>query len=155
MRLTTMSRYGTRAIFDIGYHSVGLPIQIKDISKRQEIPTIYLQQIFNKLKRAIIIKSVRGPGGGYILAKDPDKITVGDIARAVKEHTNLVFCVNPEAEDCKPCHRAEQCVTRLVWKEVGEKVIKSLDSVTIADLCEKAKDLGVKKDMKHPFDYSI
>ena len=64
MRLTTKSRYGTRAIFDIAYHSVGMPVQIKDISKRQEIPPRYLEQIFHKLKGANIINSVRGPGGG-------------------------------------------------------------------------------------------
>jgi len=65
VRLTTKSRYGARAIFDIAYHSSGLPVQIKDISQRQQIPQRYLEQIFHKLKKAKIVKSVRGPGGGY------------------------------------------------------------------------------------------
>lgn len=155
MKLTTKSRYGARAIFDIAYHSSGRPVQIKEISKRQEIPQRYLEQIFQKLKRANIVKSVRGPGGGYVLAKDPKKITVGDIIRAMKESMELVFCVGNENGSSKRCSRTEQCVTRLVWEEAGEKIAKFFNSVTISDLCEKATTMGIKKDMKHPFDYSI
>jgi len=155
MRLTTKSRYGARAIFDIAYHSAGMPVQIKDISKRQEIPPRYLEQIFQKLKKANIVKSVRGPGGGYVLAKHPNKITVGDIIQAMWEPIDPVFCVDSETKQNKKCSRAEECVTRLVWKEAGEKITKLFDSITISDLCEKARNLGVKKDMRHPFDYSI
>ena len=85
MKLTTMSRYGTRAVFDIAYHSKGLPVQVKDIAERQQIPLKYLEQIFHKLKNTDFIKSERGPGGGYVLTKDPNEITVGDIIKAVKE----------------------------------------------------------------------
>jgi Rrf2 family protein len=150
-----MSRYGTRAIFDIVYHSAGLPVQIKDISKRQEIPIRYLGQIIHRLKKAKIVESVRGPSGGYVLARDPSEITVGDIFKAVGEPTNLVFCVDPEAEDGDSCNREEQCVTRLIWEEAGRKVADCFNSITIADLCKKAEKLSVKKDMKHPYDYSI
>ena len=155
MRLTTKSRYGARALFDIAYHSAGVPIQIKDISERQDIPQRYLEQIFQKLKKANIVKSVRGPGGGYVLANDPKKITVGDIIQAMREPIDPVFCVDSETKRSGRCSRVDQCVTRLVWKEAGEKIIKFFDSITISDLCEKARNLGVKKDMKHPFDYSI
>lgn len=155
MRLTTKSRYGARAIFDIAYHSTGVPIQIKDISERQEIPPRYLEQIFHKLKKANIVKSVRGPGGGYVLAKDPQRITIGDVIQAVREPIDPVYCVDDGTERNEKCSRAEKCVTRLVWKEAGEKITKFFDSITISDLCEKARDMGVKKDMRHPFDYSI
>ena len=155
MRLTTKSRYGARAIFDIAYHSTGMPVQIKDISKRQEIPPRYLEQIFQKLKKANIVKSIRGPGGGYILAKEPDRITVGDIIQAMREPIDPVFCVEGENENPKKCSRTEECVTRLVWEEAGEKITEFFDSVTISDLCERARNMGVKKDMRHPFDYSI
>jgi len=155
MRLTTKSRYGARAIFDIAYHFAGIPVQIKDISKRQEIPQRYLEQIFQKLKKANIVKSVRGPGGGYVLAKNPNKITVGDIIQAMREPIDPVFCVDDETKRSKKCSKAEQCVTRLVWKEAGERITKFFDSITISGLCEKARDMGIKKDMKHPFDYSI
>ena len=155
MRLTTKSRYCARAIFDLAYHSSGVPVQIKDISQRQEIPQRYLEQIFHKLKEAKIVKSVRGPGGGYLLARPPEKITVGDIIQAMREPIDPVFCVDQETDTAKKCSREEECVTRQVWKEAGEKITQYFDSVTIDDLCERAKDMGIKKDMKHPYDYSI
>lgn len=155
MRLTTKSRYGARAILDLAYNYAGKPVQVKDISKRQEIPLRYLEQIFRGLKKSNIVKSVRGPAGGYYLAKDPKEITVGDIIRATREPINPVFCVDNETESIKRCSRAEQCVMRLVWKEAGEKITEFFDSVTIDDLCDKAKKMGVKKDMKHRFAYNI
>ena len=155
MRLTTKSRYGSRAIFDIAYHSAGRPVQIKDISRRQEIPQRYLEQIFQKLKKAKIVKSIRGPGGGYVLAKDSKEITVGDIIKAVREPIDPVFCVDNENKPNKKCSRADQCVTRLIWREAGERMTAFFDSVTINDLCEQGKSMGIKKDVKHPYDYSI
>jgi len=155
MRLTKMSRYGTRAIFDIAYHSLGLPVHAKDVSERQEIPLKYLEQIFHKLKKAGIVKGTRGPSGGYVLAQDPTKITVGDIMRAVQEHTTLVHCVAPEAESLESCLMEGQCVTRPLWKEAGRKVMDFFDSATISDLCEKASKMNVKRDVRHTYDYSI
>jgi Rrf2 family protein len=155
VRLTTKSRYGARAIFDLAYHSSGVPVQIKDISKRQQIPQRYLEQIFHKLKGAKIVKSVRGPGGGYLLARSPENITVGDIIQAMREPIDPVFCVDDEKETTKKCDRTEECVTRQVWKEAGEKITEYFDSITVDDLCERAKNMGIKKDMKHPYDYSI
>jgi len=155
MRLTTMSRYGVRAIFDIAYNSAGMTLQMKDISRRQGISARYLEQIFHKLKKANIVESVRGPSGGYVLADDPDKITVGDICKAVNEPIYPVFCVDPETKSSEKCRRSEMCPTRLIWKEAGEKITEFFDSITFISLCERAKRLGIKKDVKHPFDYSI
>lgn len=151
MRLTTKVRYGVRAIFDIAYQSSGLPVAVKDISKRQAIPQRYLEQILHKLKKTRIIKSVRGPRGGYVLAKDAEKITVRNIIEAVHEPINPVFCV----DDKTKCSRAEQCVTRQVWKRAGEILQEFFDSKTIGDLCEKARAMGLKKSIDHPFDYNI
>jgi len=155
MRLTTKSRYGARAIYDIAYNSSGAPVQIKDISQRQQIPQRYLEQIFHKLKQAKIVKSVRGPGGGYLLARDPAKISVGEIIKAMRETTDPVFCVDNGDDSAHKCNRAEECVTRQVWKEAGEKITAYFDSVTVADLCQKAQKMGIKKNMHHRFDYSI
>jgi len=145
MKLTTMSRYGTRAVFDIAYHSTGLPVQVKDIAERQQIPIKYLEQIFHKLKQADFIKSERGPGGGYVLTKDPGKIVVGDIIKAVKEHTDLVACVCNSAGKGKLCVGEDQCVTRSVWKEAARKITEYFNSVTIADLCEDARRKNVNR----------
>ena len=151
MMLTKMTRFGTRAVFDIAYNSSGLPVQVKDIAKRQELPLKFLEQIFYKLKKADFIKSQRGKHGGYVLTKDPREITVGDIVRAVDEQFDLVCCVS----DTKTCSRAGQCPTRPVWEETSRRVQEYLDTVTIANLCEDAKNKGVEKDTSHPFDYTI
>jgi Rrf2 family protein len=132
-----------------------VPVQIKDISQRQQIPQRYLEQIFHKLKGARIVKSVRGPGGGYLLARPPEKISVGDIIQAMREPIDPVFCVDDENETNKKCSRSEECITRQVWKEAGEKITEYFDSITVDDLCKRAKTMGIKKDMKHPYDYSI
>lgn len=155
MRLTTKSRYGARAIFDIAYNSAGMPVQIKDISKRQAIPPRYLEQIFHKLKKSNIVKSVRGPGGGYILTNDPKKITVGDVIRAIKEPIYPVFCADEKDGHNKTCSKELLCVTRQVWVEAGEKITEYFDSITISDLCERARKMGITKDVKHTFNYSI
>ena len=155
MRLTTKSRYGARAIFDIAYNSAGMPVQIKDISNRQGIPPRYLEQIFHKLKKADIVKSVRGPGGGYVLTNDPKKITIGDVIRAIKEPIAPVFCVDSKDGHHNECSREKLCVTRQVWEEAGEKITEYFDSITIGDLCERAREIGITKDVKHAFDYSI
>lgn len=126
MRLTTKSRYGTRAIFDLSYNYAGKPVHVKDISKRQEIPLKYLEQIFWQLKEAKIVRSVRGPTGGYMLAKDSSKITVWDIIKAVREPIDVVYCV----DDVKKCNRAKQCVTRSVWKEAAG-IIKTIPAFKI------------------------
>ncbi len=150
-----MSRYGTRAIFDIAYNTTGLPVQVKDVAERQQIPIKYLEQIFHKLKKADFIKSERGPGGGYVLTKDPSEITVGNIIQAVQEHTDLVACVCESAADGNPCVREDQCVTRSVWKEAARQITEYFNSVTIADLCKDAKNKNLKQDGNHPFEYNI
>lgn len=151
MMLTKMTRFGTRAVFDIAYNSSGLPVQVKDIAQRQELPLKFLEQIFHKFKKADFIKSQRGPRGGYVLTKDPSEISVGDIVRAVGEPLDLVCCVS----DTKTCQKAEQCPTRPIWEETSRRVKEYLDTVTIADLCEDASRKGVKQDLHHPFDYNI
>src|SRR5450759_3933895 len=93
MKLSTKSRYGLRALFDIAYNSGNLPAQIQDISRRQEISPRYLEQIFQGLKRSGILKSKRGPQGGYCLTRSPAEITVKDIITATEGGVALVECV--------------------------------------------------------------
>ena len=89
------------------------------------------------------------------MTNDPKKITVGDIIRAISEPVNPVFCVDEKDAHNKECGKAGQCVTRQVWIEVGEKITEYFDSITISDLCERAREMGIMKDVKHPFDYCI
>ncbi len=145
MKISTQSRYGLRALFDIAYHSAGLSTQVKDISSRQAISPRYIEQIFQRLKRAGIIESIRGPSGGYYLAKKVDQITVGDIVRATEGNIELVHCNGSRGSPKKACERMGQCVVRDVWLEASHRLMTYLDSVTLEDLCKEAQSKGVER----------
>ncbi len=154
MRLSTKSRYGVRALFDIAYHSEGLPTQIKEISHRQGITPRYLEQIFQKLKRAGIVKSIRGPKGGYYLSRKPEEIPLSEIIRAMEESIEPVFCAKPP-KGRKKCRRESKCVAQLVWKEVGQRLNDYLNAVSLAQMCKMAQELGIEKQLDHRFMYFI
>ena len=140
MRLSTRGRYALRAMIDLALRAGQGPVLRRDIAERQEVSAHYIEQLFVKLRRARLIESVRGPGGGYVLAKAADQIRAGDVIRVVEGPIALVHCVDPEQE--LACDRVDSCVTHLLWKELSEKVEEVLDSVTLADLSEQARDLG-------------
>jgi Rrf2 family transcriptional regulator, iron-sulfur cluster assembly transcription factor len=154
MRLSTKSRYGVRAIFDIAYHSEGLGTQVKNISRRQGISPRYIEQIFQKLKKAGILGSKRGPSGGYFLMKKPEEITVGDIVRITEGSIDPVVCSNPEHPG-RHCERIGECVTRVVWNEAGSRLTQYFDSITMDDLCRMAGKMGLKKELDKRFMYHI
>lgn len=154
MRLSTQSRYGVRAIFDIAYHSGGLDTQVKDISRREGISPRYIEQIFQKLKKAGIIGSKRGPSGGYFLNKKPEEITIGEIIRITEGNINPVLCVSSK-DSSKPCEKSGECVTQIVWNGAGEKLKEYFDSITINDLCNMAKEMGLKRELDRKVMYYI
>ena len=139
MRLSTRGRYALRAMIDLALHANEGPVLRSDIAERQEVSADYIEQLFVKLRRAGFIESVRGPGGGYILAQGADQIKVGDIIRTVEGPIALVHCVAPQQEAA--CHRADNCVTHLLWKRLSDRVAEVLDSVTLKDLCDQACEL--------------
>ena len=154
MRLSTQSRYGVRAIFDIAYNYEGLETQVKDISRRQGISPRYLEQIFQKLKKAGIVGSKRGPSGGYFLNKKAEEITVGDVIRTTEGGIDPVLCIDPE-DSSQPCDRLGECVTRLIWDEAGNRLKEYFDSVTVKDLCRMAQKMGLRKELDRRFMYYI
>jgi len=137
-----------RAIFDMAFHSRGKPVQIKDISDRQEISPRYLEQIFQKLKKAGLVKSIRGPRGGYYLTRPAEKIRVNEIIDAIGEAVDPVFCCGSGAGR-KRCKRERHCVTRLIWQDVGRAISSALESVTIAQLCRMAEEFGLEQAIGH------
>jgi len=143
VRLSTRGRYALRAMIDLALHTDGEPVLRSDIAERQEISTDYIEQLFVKLRKAGFIESVKGPGGGYILAKSPDQIRAGDIIRTVEGPIALVHCVAPQQETA--CHRIDSCVTHLLWKRLSDKVAEVLDSVTLKDLCDQARELQARE----------
>lgn len=152
MKLSTKSRYGLRALFDMAYHAGNLPAQIKDISRRQAISPRYLEQIFQDLKKAGLLKSRRGPQGGYYLTRKPHEITVREIIEATEGRMALVDCVK---ESKSRCEYDNQCVTQIVWTEATRRLNEYFQSVTLQDLCEQGKTLGLEKELDHRFMYFI
>lgn len=155
MKLSTKSRYGVRALFDMAYHAGTLPSQIKDISRRQAISPRYLEQIFQDLKKAGLLKSKRGPQGGYQLARKPHEITVRDIVLAAEGEVSLVDCVSEGRRNRKTCDQNQNCVTQKVWHEATRHLHEYLGSVNLKDLCDDAKKMGVEKELDHRFMYFI
>ncbi len=150
MRLSTKSRYGLRAMFDIAYNCGSAPAQIQDISRRQQISPRYLEQIFQNLKRAGILKSKRGPRGGYCLARTPDQITVLEILNATEQDVLLVDCAgtNPNKRKRKlECPFEGKCVTQTVWQEANTMLNDLFSGQTLQTLCQRAHDMGIKKEL--------
>lgn len=140
MKINTQIRYGIRALCFICHNSNGHPVQVKDISRREGISPRYIEQIFQKFKRAGIIKSARGPYGGYYLAKKAEEIRVGDIIRATEGGDfKLVFCDGIKNGSDKTCDRIDQCIVSDTWDEGSKRLMSYFDSITINDLCRKAE----------------
>jgi Rrf2 family iron-sulfur cluster assembly transcriptional regulator len=158
MRLSTKSRYGLRALFDIAYNCGDKPAQIQDISRRQQISPRYLEQIFQNLKRAGILKSKRGPRGGYCLARKSEEITVLEILNATEDDVLLVDCagVTPKKRKRKlECPFEGQCVTQSVWEEASNLLNQLFGNMTLQTLCQRGQDLGIKKEMDPKIMYYI
>ena len=155
MKISTKGRYAVRAMTDLAYHSKKLPISLSHISVRQDISLHYLEQLFVKLRRAGLVKSVRGPGGGYLLSKDVKNLNLKDILIAVDEEIYPVDCVSKNHKKQKPCDRLDDCVTRLIWKRLGEKIFQTLESITLKELCEEKEKLEKGKKVKHNFVVNI
>lgn len=144
MKLSTKGKYGVRAVFEIARHGGKGPLTIKEIAERQQISFSYLEQILNRLGRAGIIESVRGPGGGYLLGGKPAELTIGDVVRALEGPIALSHCLEPGVSD--ECYQADDCVARMVWAKVGAKIEEALDSITFADLLQQYPEQAKLKD---------
>ncbi|MBK5275358.1 MAG: RrF2 family transcriptional regulator [Desulfuromonadales bacterium] len=158
MRLSTKSRYGLRALFDIAYNCGDKPAQIQDISRRQQISPRYLEQIFQNLKRAGILKSKRGPQGGYCLAKKADEITVLEVLNATEQDVLLVDCAGASGKVRKrktECPFEGNCVTQSVWEEASTMLNTLFGGMTLQTLCQRGHDLGIKKEMDPRIMYYI
>jgi Rrf2 family protein len=155
MRLSTKSRYGLRALFDMAYNSGTLPAQIKDISRRQDISPRYLEQIFQSFKKAGILKSKRGPQGGYYLARKPEQITVREILEAAEGDTLLVECAGEKKRRKGDCTFDGSCVTQTVWRDAGDRLNEYFAQLTLKTLCERGQSMGIKREQDHRFTYYI
>lgn len=123
------------AMVDLAQRSAGQPVALADIAKSQDISLSYLEQLFAKLRRRGVVKSIRGPGGGYTLSRAADRIRISDVVLAVDEPVKMTNC-SPDSPDGCGTNRA-QCSTHDLWEALGNQIYGFLNSVTIADVCER------------------
>lgn len=135
MKLSTKGRYAVMAMVDLAQQSDGRPIALADVARRQDISLSYLEQLFSKLRRNGLVKSVRGPGGGYLLSDPPTEIRISEIVLAVDEPIHATRCSPGSPEGCRGTH--ERCATHDLWEGLGNEIYGYLRSVTIADVCQR------------------
>ena len=135
MRLSTKGRYAVMAMVDLARYGNGNPVSLGEIAAREEISLSYLEQLFAKLRRSGLVRSVRGPGGGYLLAHGRDETRIADIIVAVDEPTHAVRCTPGAAIGCRGDR--SRCLTHDLWEELSNQIHLYLSSVSLADVCDK------------------
>jgi Rrf2 family transcriptional regulator, iron-sulfur cluster assembly transcription factor len=140
MRLTTKGRYAVTAMLDLAFHSQIKPVTLTDIAARQTISLSYLEQLFSRLRRANMVKGIRGPGGGYTLAGEASGINIADIIAAVDEPLDATKC-GGEAN----CQKEQACLTHDLWMGLSEQIRDYLKGITLAHLLEKHRVQEIAK----------
>ena len=133
MRLSTKGRYGARAMLDLALNSGEGPILLRDIARRQEVSEKYLEHSITALRKAGLVRSIRGARGGYVLAKSPAQTRLSEIMQVLEGSMAPVECV----DDPQVCQRAQLCVTRDIWAEMKEAIDNILESITLQDMVER------------------
>jgi len=135
MKLSTKGRYAVMAMVDLACHCRGAPVSLADIAERQEISLSYLEQLFGKLRRGGLVRSVRGPGGGYLPARPLEDTRISDIILAVDEPIRATRCPVGTGTGCKS--DKSRCITHDLWEELGNQIQLFLSSVSLSDVCER------------------
>lgn len=138
IRVSTRGRYGLRAMVDLAQHADGEPVARQEIAARQDISPGYVAHIFRALNDAGLIESIKGPGGGYRLAREAARISVLDVVQAVEGPVAVVPCVDPEDES-PVCNRIDHCASRLVWSRLSTLMADFLDSISLEELRDEAR----------------
>ena len=137
MKLSTKSTYGLRAMVNIALEHKKGAVSIKEISVKEGISSVYLEQLLNKLRRENLVTSVRGPSGGYVLSRAPGKITVADIVKTLEGRISPVDCASGRESWKMACGKSKGCAAKTVWTKLAKAINDCLESVTLADLCSK------------------
>jgi Rrf2 family transcriptional regulator, iron-sulfur cluster assembly transcription factor len=135
VRLSTKGRYAVMAMVDLASNSRGKPVALADIAERQEISLSYLEQLFGKLRKGGLVRSVRGPGGGYLMSRDAGETRVADIIMAVDELIKATRCTPGSPSGCHL--NKSRCMTHDLWEELGNQIYLYLSSVTVEDIVER------------------
>ena len=138
MKISTKGRYALRLMLDLAYNHTGNYIPIKSISKRQDLSEKYLEQIINQLVKAGLVLSARGAQGGYMLARESNTYTVGEILRLAEGSLAPTVCVEDTEKTC--CPRIDDCVTFEVWTQIADAINNVVDHITLADLVARQQE---------------
>lgn len=130
MKLSTKGRYGLKAMFELSLNQDNGPVPLKNIAKKQNISEQYLEQIFASIRKSGLVNSVRGSQGGYLLAKSPSDITVGDILIVLEGPVSLSDCLVDE----DICENSDICVTKVVWEKIKKGIDDVINSITLQDM---------------------
>jgi len=137
MKVTTRSSYTVRALIDLARHSNGgTPVRLSEISEREGISHAYLEQLFNRLKKAQLVQGRKGPGGGYVLNRNPDGIRMGDVIRAVEGEDKGFPCAG-ELDGHQECPRRPFCTSHQLWDQLSAKMHACLNSVSLSELLKE------------------
>ena len=139
MKISTKGRYGLRALIDLAQYSEIEPVSISSIATRQAISEGYLEQLMSMLKKAGLIKSIRGAGGGYVLARDMSEISVGDVLRALEGSLQPVECAAFSQEES--CEASGGCVTKYVGQRINESITQTVNEISLKQLVEESKSV--------------
>lgn len=132
MKLSTKGQYGVKAMFDLAMNYGEEPVSLKSVAERQGISEYYLEQLIAILRRENLVKSIRGAQGGYVLARDPSEITVGEILNVLEGPLEISECLSEEAG--AECSRINYCATRLIWIKIKKAVNDVVNSITLDDM---------------------
>lgn len=144
MKLSTKGRYGVKAMVDLAIRYGGNPVSIKSIAERQNISEFYLEQLFAPLRRAKLIKSVRGAQGGYVLNKAPKDITVSDIMNVLEGPIEISSCLDKDE-----CDNMNICPTRLLWDKIKKSIDNVTDSITLQDMADDYNNMLINRSENH------
>jgi len=139
LRVTTRGRYALRAMLDLALNRCEGPVPRHEIAERQDLSSHYVAHLFRQLREAGLVASVKGPSGGYVLARDPGSIRISEIVRAVEGPIALADCVLPIQDDL--CQRLDRCAAHRLWMRLSETMVAFLDAISLADLCKEAREL--------------
>ena len=145
MKLTSKGRYAVTAILDLAFHSTSGPVTLSDISKRQDISLSYLEQLFTRLRKRELVRSTRGPGGGYSLNRPANEIAVAEVVSAVDEIVDTTRC-----SGANNCHDGRQCLAHELWDDLSQQIYGFLDEISLQDLMEESsiRDVATRQDKK-------
>jgi len=145
VNLTTKGHYGLMAVAELAARHGQGPVPLKTIAESQGLSEHYLEQLFSPLRRAGIVRSVRGAQGGYLLARDPQEITVGDVLRVLEGPLAPLSCALEEPQELDDCVNPYRCLVREVWMRLHRTIQELLDSITLAELVERARELQARR----------